>query len=258
MIKWLLIFLLWCGTGWASVDFDGADDQINVGAQTELNVTSLTIACWFKPTDITNGTAAETIVENSVGLGWALNANQNGTGVRDNGDVAFYANDGGWKVATVANVLTSGAWVHLSGTISGGNLKLYVNGSLSATTGSFGTISYSSPSFTIGEDTSSGADDTWAYGQIDECAFWDDALTDDEVAQLALSRVKRMPLQIQPSNLLGYWPLDDQPDGTSGDGDTYLDWNNTANRNNGTGSDGANNTGLTNKAEEVLSYPSDD
>jgi hypothetical protein len=49
-----------------------------------------------------------------------------------------------------------------------------------------------------------------------------------------------------------YWPLDNQPDGTAADGDTYRDRVGT---NNGTGSDGANNTGLTNIAEKVLSYP---
>jgi len=53
--------------------------------------------------------------------------------------------------------------------------------------------------------------------------------------------------------LVGYWPLDDSPDGTSGDGDTFVDRSGTGN--NGTGVDGANNTGLTVKASSYLMYP---
>jgi len=93
------------------------------------------------------------------------------------------------------------------------------------------------------------------YGgsEIGEVAIWNDyALSLEEIEQLSNSKVKRMPLQISPANLLLYWPLDEQPDGTSWDADVAVDL--SPNGNNGTGVDGANNTGLTAVAETVLSY----
>ena len=44
-----------------------------------------------------------------------------------------------------------------------------------------------------------------------------------------------------------------EPDGTSADGDSFLD--KSSNANSCTGDDGAGNTGLTALAESVLSYP---
>lgn len=92
------------------------------------------------------------------------------------------------------------------------------------------------------------------FGTIDEVAVWNAELTDNDISILANSKVKHMPLQISPGNIIFYLPMDDQPDGTSADGDTLVNQDNPGTAN-GTGNDGANNTGLTWKAEAVLSYP---
>ena len=61
-----------------------------------------------------------------------------------------------------------------------------------------------------------------------------------------------MSLQVDPSNLVMYLPLDDLADGAASNGLTFGDL--SGNGNDGTGDDGTNNTGLTAKAEVVLSY----
>lgn len=96
------------------------------------------------------------------------------------------------------------------------------------------------------------------YGNliVNDVAIWKGvAVSGAELSLSYNSRVKHMPLQIQPLNLVAYLPMDDGQDGTSADGATVSDM--SGNGNNGTGDDGANNTGLTWKAEEVLSYPGD-
>ena len=49
-------------------------------------------------------------------------------------------------------------------------------------------------------------------------AIWRAVLTPTEIALLAKSRVKGIPLQIQPSNLKAYWPLDEFADGATASG----------------------------------------
>lgn len=91
-------------------------------------------------------------------------------------------------------------------------------------------------------------------GQLNEVAVWDTNISSGEVSILNSSKMKHMPLQIKPANLKGYWAMNSGADGASADGATIIDL--SGNGNNGTGDDGANNTGLTWKAEEALSYPS--
>ena len=92
--------------------------------------------------------------------------------------------------------------------------------------------------------------DEWSNGTTDDPFLHAKELSATEMAQIYNSKMRYMPIQISSS--VGYWPLDDQPDGTSFDGDTAVD--RSGNGNDGVGNDGANGTGLTAKAEEVLSY----
>ncbi len=67
---------------------------------------------------------------------------------------------------------------------------------------------------------------------------------------LGTSKVKRMPHQISPANLVSYWPLDDLAEGTNINTQTFLD---RVSVNNGTGVDSDADSDAI--AEEVLSYP---
>ena len=99
----------------------------------------------------------------------------------------------------------------------------------------------------IGQDYST----RYFNGTISDVAVWSVAITDDEIALLAQSRMKRMPLQIQPSNLKAYLPLDDVSEGTTINTKDFIDM--SGNGNNGTGSDaGGESIG---EAETYISYP---
>jgi len=91
-------------------------------------------------------------------------------------------------------------------------------------------------------------------GQIAEVCIWGNRLLmDAQARQLLSSYSKGFARQMYPADIKEYWLLDDQPDGTSGDGDTFKDI--SGNGKNGTGDNGGNNTGLAMAAEQVLSYP---
>lgn len=77
------------------------------------------------------------------------------------------------------------------------------------------------------------------------------ALTQEQALELYHSRMKGTPLGILGNTQ--YYPLADGPDGASADGDIIMDM--SQNRNDGLGDNGANNTGLIWKSEEVLSDP---
>lgn len=115
------------------------------------------------------------------------------------------------------------------------------------------TLQNSTAPFTVGDMDITGTLSRATNGQLVEAAVWKGInLTAVERAILANSHAKHMPLQIRPSNLSIYLPMDDGADGTSADGDTVKDLSGSGNH--GIGDDGAG-AGLTWKAEEQLSYP---
>lgn len=141
-------------------------------------------------------------------------------------------------------------WMHLTLTSDGaggaGGQKIYLNGSLAAS-GNAATAGAVSGIFELGRWSDSGVN-RYFTGQMKEFRIYNRALSDTEISVLANSKMKGPMF----SGLIHYWPLDDQPDGTSGDGDTFKDRAGSADA---TGNDGANNAGLTAKAEDTLSYP---
>src|SRR3990167_10163543 len=98
-------------------------------------------------------------------------------------------------------------------------------------------------------DTAEGSE---MDGIISEFAIWNANLTATEISLLNSSNVRSPPLMIKPSNLKMYITLDNLAEGSSANGATLSDRKQSGF--NGTGDDGANNTGLTAIAEESLSY----
>ena len=154
------------------------------------------------------------------------------------------------------NSISTGVWTHVAITFDGSttaaNVHIYVNGvevSYQTQTNG-GSQTPTTGNFHLGnrDDGNRPTD-----GIIADAVYYDTQLTLEQVNLHYKSQLKYISLQIQLSNLKGYWPLDDQPDGTRFDGDTAVD--RSGNGNNGTGNDGGNNTGLTAKAEEILTYP---
>ncbi len=248
MKRLILIFLLICSPVYGGVDLDGSDDRLNCG-DIDLNVSTSSMSAWVKFESGANGFVVNKDY-NGVVLPYSLNVGGNDSPINIDGSGWF---SGSWKNSGLTTDLRDGTWHHVVGTWDKNatpTLAYYVDGVLdsSSSEGSgLDRIQNNEPTYLGRYDFSAQT----AKGQITEVALWNIALTAVQVANLA-SRVKRVPLQIG-GGLEAYWPLDDQPDAVSGDGKTFMDL--SGNGNHCTGDNGANNTGLTGKAEEALSYP---
>lgn len=157
------------------------------------------------------------------------------------------------KTAADSVNASSGVWYHLAGVKSGTTIRVYKNG---VEVGSDATLGSSSlrgagVSYVGYLSGSSGPFD----GIITEVAIWNVALTDSEIASLA-SGVKGIPLQIRPSNLTVYLPLDSYSDGTAFVGGAGMYKNFAPGGSNWTASDSDGDA--RNRAETVLSYPGDE
>ncbi len=250
MKKITTLILLFCFPFWlfAGIDYDGTDDQVTVADSAELrNMANLTISCWI---------ILDTLID------------QRDIVVKVHGIAPFYAYrlyyNGGLVFQVVDDVpaanfyfgatISADTWYHVAAVFENGQaLRLYIDGVLDTDDGTpdtpTGDVYDATGNLYIGSE----GDSFFLNGEINEVAIWDNDLTVAEIVLLASSKIKRMPLQIQPSNLQLYLPFDDEEDGSSADGDTFLDM--SGNGNTATGDDGGNDAGLIAIAETVLTYP---
>ncbi len=269
----LFIGLLFLSTtAFAGIDFDGADDFLDVGtlgnAGVNMDTSPLTLACWIKSSNTTAllqvcgtiNTGSTTFIQvnlnsdsvESVAAGNIFVSSRDQDANRRSGAVESDTGvtDGNWHYLYIEFHVGVSHVVYLDGVE-----KTVVQ---SSTDNVDNTANFAFPLY-IGARNLRGTADINFDGIITEFVMWQKTtagaieLTQAEIDLLAKAKIKRMPLQIRPSDIVFYIPTDDEPDGTSFDGDTAVD--RSGNGNDGTGNDGANNTGLTAKAEEVLSYP---
>jgi hypothetical protein len=236
----------------AGVDFDTTDDFIDCGDGSGVNTGSgdFSLSAWFRIPD----TAAA--IESLAGHGGSSTGGKRyrifctatlcSSQIDDNvanrtaTDTGLTADDGNWHFVV--------------GVRDGNNLRVYydgVEGDSSPTdiTG-IGDLDQAHP-FLIGAFTnnSTGLKANFASANITEVALYKGVvLSATDILNMFNARIKGLPLQFGAT---AYWPVDDVPDGTSADGNKFIDRIST---NHGTGDNGANNTGLTAKAEEILTY----
>lgn len=131
------------------------------------------------------------------------------------------------------------------------NWRINVNGTVD--TGSsdfFGTVNCTeSINMRIGSDYTLS---DYSNGKVFHVCIFTPALSDAKTDQLVSAYTKDICKNVGQSSLVREYYLDDLSDGTSADGATLVDQ--SSNGDDLTGVDGANNTGLTATAEEVLSY----
>jgi len=256
VFKIILALVLMVTPANAGMLFDLADDAIDCGSSID-NPTKLTICAWVFPTSEGEG---------GNGIIWIKDAA--GTTRKD-----FRFNSTNQLFFRVAratvtmsknsadNTLPNGAWAHVcivwDGTLgdAANDITFYINGVEPAD----GTLANGSGAITDDgtgtEHIGNRAGDTQTWdGQIDEFYLWEDDLNAAEIAHLASSRVRRIGLQIRPSTLRQYIPLDEVPNGNSGDGVTFRNLASPG-TSDCTGDNGANNTGFTGAASSRVSYP---
>lgn len=236
-----------------AIELDGIDDKVIVSDNDSLDVTSaLTVAGWVY---------WDTLINESVIVGkWGASGNNRSWNFRIFSTGAIKINITSTGIlstiqASDTGVISTGAWFHVAFTyenLATGRTIFYVNGVAVGTVDTFsGNIHVGTADVVFGY-IDNGTGSFHFNGRMDEFGMWKVALTGDDIAQLYNSRIKHMPLQTQPANLVMYSSMDDGADGTSADGQTFRDL--SGNGNDGIGDNGANNTGLTWEAEEILSY----
>ena len=256
MKKLLSIVLCFCITNFGAVEFDGVDDGLSA-ASVSFGVSVATVTFWlyipaFNDTD-------DLALETSVNSG--------------NNDGCFYINPNSGSPATGTFAVSlqsstdatvkqrmesctrpsAAAWHHyavvLDNSTASGDIKIYIDGTEQSTTVVRNTKNQSG---NLATETlyfmSRNLSTLNCQGTLSEVCVFNYELTGSQIAILASSRTKG-PKFI---GLIHYWPLDDVPDGASGDADTFVDRAGTANA---TGDDGADNAGLIGRAENYLSYP---
>jgi len=140
-----------------SGSFDGTDDWVGIGNVSNLNsATNFTISVWFK-----RGSARQDMLLGGTGA--------TGIGMYPWSDGKFYVHAGGTN--TVNAVLPGeDQWINAVATRDVSSTKLYLNGSLAATSTSSTIPSTAGNSFRIGNYTAYTND---FLGNIDEVAIWD-------------------------------------------------------------------------------------
>ena len=171
-----------------ALNFDGVDDEINMGAPSALDITgNITISAWIYPISFGGGSRGRIIdksngttdgynffVDNSNvtnGLGFAFNAGTQATNSRCD---------------TASNTIQLNKWQHVTLTYTGAAL-FYVNGiQFSVGSGSCsGTINSVASSFKVGRATIATREFT---GLIDDVRIYNRALSASEVQALYNSR----------------------------------------------------------------------
>jgi len=225
---------------------DGTDDQVTLPASSSILTngdTSVSLCTWFKTAD--GGTPRLITLHRGSGSGTAISLGlSSGTVV------------GLWRRADDANRTTSSAastydddeWHHACIVTDSAIPRVFLYVDDAAATfesqgykGDHGTFAAKLCTFDAGNSHYSGL--------ITNPTAYDKTLSSAQVLEMFNDKQKRIPYQIGATS---FWPLDDCPNGTSGDGITFVD---VIGGQDGTGVDGADNLVLTCTDETLLTYP---
>jgi glucose/arabinose dehydrogenase/PKD repeat protein len=158
-----------------ALSFDGINDTVDVADADSLDLTSaLTLEAWVKTT---GGSSWRTVVlkERPGDLAYALYARFSNGGPA--GQVDFAAST---AKAQGSALVPADTWTHLATTYDGSNLRLYVNGTLAATTAATGGVVTSASPLRIGGNAIWGE---YLGGVIDEVRVYNRALSQAEIQE---------------------------------------------------------------------------
>ena len=213
----ILLFLLICSPCYAGVDFNDLVLPVDTIQTNDTNygIDAYTVSFWAYRESITWAYLFD--CRNS-GTGYLYFDPNAGTLVFSSGGTIYIDN-----VAT--NVLPADSWHHVLVKDITLNIQILSIGS------------------------KGGNIEAWD-GKITEFAIGDNTLTADEITLMSKSRLKGMPLQIQPTALKLYLPLDDYSAGVSINTLTFNDLSGNGIIATGTDADGDSFT-----TAEILNYP---
>ncbi len=162
---------------------------VDCGNHADFDLTSqVTVSAWVYPARAA-GTTHECYVTKGD-TSYALKE------TNTDGNVEFFIhNSGTWTSATLTGRTASNnnTWYHLTGTYDGANIKIYLNGVLSATTARTGPIGTNTANINIGRDADSGGR-RYYRGRIDDVRIYNRALTAEEIQALLVSTQAAKPV----------------------------------------------------------------
>ena len=177
-------------------EFTSASSQYLSTASAPVTATPLTLACWFRPTNV-----ADTRYILSLG---AATANDSHSIYHGSSSLFAVSTDTASNQATRSITGLSNTWIHACAVFSANNNRqIYANGTAgTANTSIRNPVNIAA--FRIGSVYFGGAIGFYANANIAEVGIWNAALTADEVASLAKGLTCD---KIRPQSLVFYAPL---------------------------------------------------
>ena len=178
----------------ARVFVSGSSQYLNTGSAVVAGYPS-TMACWFNP-DQTNQYHNLVTVDDGGSC-----TNRQGIGLGGDGILyALLTASGSGGHAGTSSGYSASTWQHACGVFaSSTDRRIFLDG------GSKGTsTSDRTPSSLAATNVARQSNGSYLSGQLAEIAMWNVALSDAEVAVLALGI---SPLLMHPESLVAYWPL---------------------------------------------------
>ena len=184
----------------SSLQFDGSDDNIDIGDITVLDGDgSFTQTAWAKFASDGGSTQYIAWKQDAFGIGLFSDYRLRGYIYYSGGDT-----NTAYNFPDTTNGPRGDGWIHIASSYDGSNLKLYVNGDLKDTVAlASKTISNSSDNFKIG---GIGAG-TQFKGEIADVRLYSSTLTDAEIKTLASKINIANELVQSTSTLVGWWKL---------------------------------------------------
>ena len=162
-----------------SLSLDGTDDHAEVTGSSEIQISNpLTISAWIYLTANASTNNLRTVISwGSAAIGQGRFFGVDGA----SNNLAFGSYGGNTKSSTALSLNT---WYHVAATVTTGETKLYINGSLD-TTGSNTLNSFTYGKTHIGELYYSASTAARHFaGNIDELALFNSVLTASEILQI--------------------------------------------------------------------------
>ncbi len=128
------------------------------------------VSGWFR---LDASTGFTLLAEGLNNIDWEISGN-----APSGGDVYFYANVNGGSALPFSSAVTIGQWYHLAGTFTGSQATLYLN-AVQKATGAFVLTNNVGTLFGVNRR---GA--TYGTVSYDSLAYWNDVLTQDQIADL--------------------------------------------------------------------------
>ncbi len=180
---------------------------VNFGPILPLTSGDFTISVWVLSNNATNNsTSVAGRFATGSANGYALRVNLDAAGFGDIGAASFYQSGTPGTTAVGTSTVIDGAnWHHIAATyVSGGSLRLYVDGMLDANVPARAILPSTAP-FLVGGiySTPSAATVNAFSGLIDDLQVYDRALTADEVAFLTANPGRSVPTPAAAGVLLG-------------------------------------------------------